>query len=123
MSAAVLPHLPVKGKLGSPPDSFISARKDMEKSLASPTGGSDDAFRGRRRTREDENGDDTDHDGGDSSVQPGSSKKRRRSRKGMDKKFECPHEGCGKSYSRAEHLYRHQLNRTYHLSLCNFGLA
>jgi len=28
-----------------------------------------------------------------------------------DKKFECKHEGCGKSYSRAEHLYRHQLNR------------
>jgi len=38
-------------------------------------------------------------------------RKRRRSRKGLDKKFECPHPGCGKSYSRAEHLYRHQLNR------------
>ncbi|KAL7267949.1 hypothetical protein RUND412_009446 [Rhizina undulata] len=38
------------------------------------------------------------------------SRKRRRSRKGLDKKFECPHPGCGKSYSRAEHLYRHQLN-------------
>lgn len=32
------------------------------------------------------------------------SRKRRRSRKGLDKKFECPHDGCGKSYSRAEHL-------------------
>lgn len=32
------------------------------------------------------------------------SRKRRRSRKGLDKKFECPQEGCGKSYSRAEHL-------------------
>lgn len=31
-------------------------------------------------------------------------RKRRRSRKGLDKKFGCPHEGCGKSYSRAEHL-------------------
>ncbi|PGH09228.1 hypothetical protein AJ80_07705 [Polytolypa hystricis UAMH7299] len=40
-------------------------------------------------------------------------KKRRRSRKiDSDKKFECKHEGCGKSYSRAEHLYRHQLNHT-----------
>ncbi|POR36210.1 Zinc finger protein [Tolypocladium paradoxum] len=37
-------------------------------------------------------------------------KKRRRSRKGLGKRFECPTEGCGKSYSRAEHLYRHQLN-------------
>lgn len=37
-------------------------------------------------------------------------RKRRRSRKDLDKKFECPTEGCGKSYSRAEHLYRHQLN-------------
>ena len=39
-------------------------------------------------------------------------KKRRRVVKpNPDKKFECKHEGCNKSYSRAEHLYRHQLNR------------
>ena len=38
-------------------------------------------------------------------------RKRKRSRKGLDKKYHCPHDGCGKSYSRAEHLYRHQLNR------------
>lgn len=44
-----------------------------------------------------------------SSISP---KKRKRSRKSdSGKKFECQHEGCGKSYSRAEHLYRHQLNR------------
>ena len=42
----------------------------------------------------------------------GKQRKRKRSRKGLDNKFECPHELCGKSYSRAEHLYRHQLNRT-----------
>lgn len=35
----------------------------------------------------------------------GPARKRRRSRKGLDKKFECPQNGCGKSYSRAEHLY------------------
>ncbi|KAJ5595718.1 hypothetical protein VI817_004919 [Penicillium citrinum] len=41
------------------------------------------------------------------------SKRRRRSRRApSDRKFECTHEGCGKSYSRAEHLYRHQLNHT-----------
>ncbi|OAF98673.1 uncharacterized protein CC84DRAFT_1264875 [Paraphaeosphaeria sporulosa] len=49
------------------------------------------------------------------------SRKRRRSRKGLDKKFECPHTDCGKQYSRAEHLYRHQLNhkpkQIYH---CDF---
>ena len=39
-----------------------------------------------------------------SSTDGGPSRKRRRSRKGLDKKFECPHDGCGKSYSRAEHL-------------------
>ncbi|EEA21117.1 C2H2 finger domain protein, putative [Talaromyces marneffei ATCC 18224] len=40
-------------------------------------------------------------------------KKRKRNRKAQpDKKFECQHEGCGKSYSRAEHLHRHQLNHT-----------
>lgn len=36
--------------------------------------------------------------------EPGPHRKRRRSRKGLDKKFECPTPGCGKSYSRAEHL-------------------
>jgi hypothetical protein len=41
---------------------------------------------------------------GHSSGTEGPSRKRRRSRKGLDKKFECPQEGCGKSYSRAEHL-------------------
>lgn len=40
-----------------------------------------------------------------SNSDEGPNRKRRRSRKGLDKKFECPHEGCGKSYSRAEHLY------------------
>ena len=38
-------------------------------------------------------------------------KKKRRIIKPTDKKYECPHPDCGKSYSRAEHLYRHQLNR------------
>ncbi|PNY28757.1 Zinc finger protein [Tolypocladium capitatum] len=32
-------------------------------------------------------------------------KKRRRGRKDRGKRFECPAQGCGKSYSRAEHLY------------------
>ncbi|AEO55469.1 hypothetical protein MYCTH_2074154 [Thermothelomyces thermophilus ATCC 42464] len=49
-----------------------------------------------------------DKDGGDegqhSSNSDGPARKRRRSRKGLDKKFECPEKGCGKSYSRAEHL-------------------
>ncbi|KAK5085787.1 hypothetical protein LTR05_005075 [Lithohypha guttulata] len=39
-------------------------------------------------------------------------KRRRVAKPNADKKFECSHEGCGKSYSRAEHLYRHQLNHT-----------
>ncbi|KAI4213536.1 MAG: hypothetical protein LQ351_003760 [Letrouitia transgressa] len=42
----------------------------------------------------------------------GKPRKRKRSRKGLDKNFPCPHKDCGKSYSRAEHLYRHQLNHT-----------
>ncbi|KKK24992.1 hypothetical protein AOCH_003130 [Aspergillus ochraceoroseus] len=42
-----------------------------------------------------------------------SARKRKRTRKThTDRKFECTFEGCGKSYSRAEHLYRHQLNHT-----------
>ncbi len=50
------------------------------------------------------------HHGANHNAQ--SAKKRRRGAKAnSDKKFECKQEGCGKSYSRAEHLYRHQLNR------------
>ncbi|UKZ47184.1 hypothetical protein TrVGV298_001398 [Trichoderma virens] len=37
-------------------------------------------------------------------------RKQMQSRKGLERRFECNAEGCGKSYSRAEHLYRHQLN-------------
>ena len=35
----------------------------------------------------------------------------RRANKPLEKKYNCPQEGCEKRYSRAEHLYRHQLNR------------
>ena len=51
-------------------------------------------------------------DGEDEASAGGKPRKRKRSRKGLEKNFACPWEGCGKSYSRAEHLYRHQLNRT-----------
>ncbi|KAL9634232.1 MAG: hypothetical protein Q9204_003083 [Flavoplaca sp. TL-2023a] len=69
--------------------------------------------RGRRPDREssstakaeDESGDDKD-------GILGKPRKRKRSRKGLDKNFPCKHDGCGKKYSRAEHLYRHQLNHT-----------
>jgi ribosomal protein S9 len=63
----------------------------------------------RRDTADAENGD------GQHAASPNSdspARKRRRSRKGLDKKFDCTFEGCGKSYSRAEHLYRHQLNHS-----------
>jgi hypothetical protein len=49
-------------------------------------------------------------DSGNAGTQP-PKKRRRVAKPNPDKKFECKHEGCGKSYSRAEHLYRHQLNR------------
>ncbi|UKZ60227.1 uncharacterized protein TrAtP1_001512 [Trichoderma atroviride] len=51
---------------------------------------------------------DDQNEGSSNSEEP--TRKRRRSRKGLEKRFECSAEGCGKSYSRAEHLYRHQLN-------------
>lgn len=64
----------------------------------------------RSRSEDKESNVDPNDPGGDdpggagSSNSDGPARKRRRSRKGLDKKFECPHEGCGKSYSRAEHL-------------------
>lgn len=99
-------------KLG---DSASAAATAMHSSQAQQQAGlgatTSDDQRGRRRTRENEDGEEDMDQGGPDGIGSGSSKKRRRSRKGLDKKFECPHEGCGKSYSRAEHLYRHQLNR------------
>jgi len=38
-------------------------------------------------------------------------KKRKIVKTNGEKKYLCPQNDCGKSYSRAEHLYRHQLNR------------
>ncbi|KAK2799487.1 hypothetical protein FQN50_008459 [Emmonsiellopsis sp. PD_5] len=82
---------------------------------------------GRRRGRDDDP--DALHEVQDSQnkseppqAQSDSTKKRKRSRKGdSEKKFDCKHEGCGKSYSRAEHLYRHQLNHTpKHIYRCDF---
>jgi hypothetical protein len=72
----------------------------------------EDKNRGRRRSRPNTKSKDDSRegspnegaDGHNSSGTDGPSRKRRRSRKGLDKKFECPQEGCGKSYSRAEHL-------------------
>ncbi|KAH9897233.1 fungal-specific transcription factor domain-containing protein [Xylariomycetidae sp. FL2044] len=81
----------------------------------------DDGGRGRPQSRsqakepdeaDSDRGDEGDQKNADSSNDEGPVRKRRRSRKGLDKKFECPTEGCGKSYSRAEHLYRHQLNHS-----------
>ena len=40
-------------------------------------------------------------------------KKKRRVINTPEKKFACSHPECGKSYSRAEHLYRHRLNRRF----------
>jgi hypothetical protein len=75
----------------------------------------DDKNRGRRKNRPNNEAQEGDvemspidgaegAEGAHSSGTEGPSRKRRRSRKGLDKKFECPQEGCGKSYSRAEHL-------------------
>lgn len=51
-----------------------------------------------------EEGNDAHNGASSNSDGPGPARKRRRSRKGLDKRFECNAEGCGKSYSRAEHL-------------------
>jgi Fungal specific transcription factor domain len=43
---------------------------------------------------------------------PPAKKRKRTVKPNPDKKYDCKHEGCTKSYSRAEHLHRHQLNHT-----------
>lgn len=89
---------PVRG-----PPSPDNARHEDERDRGRPRNGSD--------AKDAEGLDPDDADDGDaggdqahSSNSDGPARKRRRSRKGLDKKFECPEKGCGKSYSRAEHL-------------------
>ena len=109
----------------------VKAEKPLKSSPSSISESSvpdSESARGRRQDREspddgrvdEESGDDIDENA--SKLGNGQHRKRKRSRKGLDKKYHCPHEGCGKSYSRAEHLYRHQLNRQFtglhHLKLC-----
>ena len=83
-------------------------------SLSDASQHDNEAARGRRQDRsatakaEDESGEEKEDEGDGTG---GRHRKRKRSRKGLEKNFPCPHHGCGKSYSRAEHLYRHQLNR------------
>lgn len=113
MTAQILSmHAPPSSEFGSIQTQFpqkmeTSSGAAEPHTPVSPDG--DDSSRGRRRDRDEADGENG--DGADGGEGVGGSRKRRRSRKGLDKKFECPHEGCGKSYSRAEHLYRHQLNR------------
>ena len=83
-------------------------------SLSDASQHDNEAARGRRQDRsntakaEEDSGEEREDGGEDAGGKP---RKRKRSRKGLEKNFPCPHQGCGKSYSRAEHLYRHQLNR------------
>ena len=103
-----------------------------ETSYHSPPSSSDasqhenEAARGRRQDRsatakaEDDSGEEKE-DGIDTAG--GKHRKRKRSRKGLEKNFPCPHQGCGKSYSRAEHLYRHQLNREFFIHVADWFLC
>ncbi|MBE3049461.1 hypothetical protein IMZ48_44575 [Candidatus Bathyarchaeota archaeon] len=95
----VKPILPV-----SPASSSVMATQDRLTTSPPDLKPGYDGERGRRRSRSPENDDQGDGNHANSDNSDGPTRKRRRSRKGLDKKFQCPHEGCGKSYSRAEHL-------------------
>ncbi|MCJ1393121.1 hypothetical protein MMC18_005993 [Xylographa bjoerkii] len=100
-------HVKTEKPIKSPPSSLSDVSIQDSESV-----------RGRRQDRdstddgkvEDISGDDVKDTG--SKPSNGQHRKRKRSRKGLDKKYHCPQGDCGKSYSRAEHLYRHQLNHT-----------
>lgn len=71
--------------------------------------------KGRKRTRDD-SFDEAATNGSYATVKASglhanSQAEKSRNKFDYNKRFECKFEGCGKSYSRAEHLYRHQLNR------------
>lgn len=77
-----------------------------------------ETVRGRRHDRESSSTAKAEDESDDNKIDAlsGKPRKRKRSRKGLDKNFPCKHDDCGKSYSRAEHLYRHQLNRESRLA-------
>ncbi|KFA55463.1 hypothetical protein S40293_02010 [Stachybotrys chartarum IBT 40293] len=120
MASTVVPlNRDVKPILPVSPASSSTLGPQHDGQGKSPTDGTELADRGSGRSPSDDNVEMDDDDAIDdiqsSSIgggpsQDGPVRKRRRSRKGLDKRFECSTEGCGKSYSRAEHLYRHQLN-------------
>jgi hypothetical protein len=84
---------------------FVSTASTMSPAITGASVAVMDAV-SHTRPRSLSGGDDKPMDGlnGVSSNSDGPAQKRRRSRKGLDKRFECTAEGCGKSYSRAEHL-------------------
>lgn len=57
------------------------------------------------------------------SIQNSNRPRRPRSRRDKDKRFTCDYEGCEKTYTRAEHLTRHQLNRKCPVILLTFRLS
>lgn len=74
-----------------------------------PAGAADEEA--RLKHEEDEQDIDEDHEHEQANGGKPRRKRRRAEFQTSDKKYECPDPGCGKKYSRAEHLYRHQLNR------------
>lgn len=106
----------------SPQTVLKQSLKSPQRSSTSDTSQQDaESIRGRKPDRDSSDSrkgdnasghDDEDDEDQTAKDRIGPVRKRKRSRKGLDKKYHCPHENCGKSYSRAEHLYRHQLNRT-----------
>lgn len=121
-------HVGEKMIMGPQSSSSVHAAQPPQNgsSVKSPTTSTSDdsqneteGSRGRRQDRRSttvgktEGGSGEENAAGPETPHNGKLRKRKRSRKGLDKKFDCPHKGCGKSYSRAEHLYRHQLNREF----------
>lgn len=65
---------------------------------------------GKKRSREEEEQQQGDAPTG-SGAQRGGKKRARKGPGGTGKPHKCQAPGCGKSYTRAEHLHRHELNR------------
>ena len=64
------------------------------------------------RPRHDDDDPDADHESETEGADGTRRRKKRRIIQNSDRKYCCSESNCGKKYSRAEHLYRHQLNRT-----------
>lgn len=109
-------------KAKTPPPDFDIIERDKLPSMSPDSDASSDSESesgaGKKRNRQQDEDEEMDQ-GDTSNTNGGARADKKRARKGPEgKPHRCKAAGCGKSYTRAEHLHRHELNRKRCPSQC-----